>query len=183
MNKIIIIAAVLIAGIVRADTVTDTLTAIEQATGWTAEELANGLAMLDRVYSNDCKTAEGRIRWHGKVVRTTIDKSALTKSNFHEDGYVYTTKFAPGSNLSLGQKLSAEERAKKREAEARKKAERERMKKIQRLDYLQTNEAEEIERLCKLYPPLLAGLLYTNEVNNLTSEVGKPVDATVTPGN
>jgi len=45
---------------------------------------------LRRVYDNDMNTSTGRIRWHGKVVRTVVNTNALTKVTFYEDGTAIT---------------------------------------------------------------------------------------------
>lgn len=65
----------------------------------TAEEIATILlaardtsvqdAMLLRVYNNDIKSTAGRIKWHGKVVSTSVDLESLTKTTVHEDGTVF----------------------------------------------------------------------------------------------
>ena len=54
-------------------------------------------ALIGRVYSSDMAKADGRIRWHGKVVSTVFDTNKLEKVQTHEDGYVHRLPFALSS--------------------------------------------------------------------------------------
>lgn len=159
----------------------DTLSSIEAATGWTAEELANGLAMLDRVYSNDCQTAEGRKRWHGKVTRTVIDTNALTKSQIHEDGYVHVSRFHCSVPHSIDDKISAAERKARKEEAKRHHDAAEAKKKADRIANLQTNMTALATALAarKKYPIDLATMLLQHELNTLIGT--NVVNATFTP--
>ena len=59
---------------------------IAQNTGWTIDELKAGLDRLDRLYQNDMRTSEGRVRWHGKMVSQEVDTNAWTTTYVYEDG-------------------------------------------------------------------------------------------------
>lgn len=141
--------------------------AIEMATGWSADELSNGLAMLERVYSNDMQSAAGRIRWHGKVVETRIDTNLLVKVNVHEDGFEHTENFTSARANSVEESLSAAERKRHREEE-KKRLEDEKVKmKLERIEYLTTNMTAAAEELAskKGYPIDLATMLLQHELN------------------
>lgn len=133
-------------------------------------------AALRRVYDADMSNDTGRVRWHGKVKQTVIDTNALTRVRVYADGWTFTDKFKPTRPPSVESRLSEAER--KRLAK-----ERDRKRKEARLEYLLTHEADEIARLSKTYPPMLAALLYTNDLNNAKSAVAEfhPVTADVTP--
>jgi len=163
------------------DAETNLLAAIEEATGWTCEELANGLAMLDRVYSNDCATAQGRVRWHGKVTRTLIDTNALTKAQVHEDGYVHVVPFNSAVPPTIDERISAAERKERQEEAKRRRASAEAKKKADRIASLQTNMTALATALAaeKQYPVDLATMLLQHELNTLVGT--NVVNATVTP--
>jgi len=137
--------------------------------------------LLNRVYQQDMSSHTGRVRWHGKVVRSVIDTNALTRTQYHTDGWVYTEKFKAVANKGIDAKLSAAERAAKREAAEQARLAAIRQEKVDRLAKLESHPEIRIAELCKEYPALLAGLLYTNEVNKLQTELGKTVTVTITP--
>ena len=125
-------------------------------------------AMLATAVSNDCQSAEGRVRWHGKLVETVIDTNALTRTRIYADGWTWTTKFSRARPPSLDDQLSAAER-KARRQEA---AERARQARIAEL---QTNMVALAESLAarRRYPLELATMLLQHELNTLvgTNEV------------
>ena len=47
-------------------------------------------ALLRRVYSNDCTTASGRVKWHGAKLSETVDTNTLTKVTVYADGMKFT---------------------------------------------------------------------------------------------
>ena len=49
-------------------------------------------ALIRRVYSNDCNSASGRSKWHGKKLSETVDTNTLTKVTVYEDGKTFTDK-------------------------------------------------------------------------------------------
>lgn len=69
--------------------------AVEQTTGWTADELKAGLDRLDRLYQTDMKDKNGRIRWHGPIIRTEYRTNDLVKVHYHEDGFTHSEPFHP----------------------------------------------------------------------------------------
>ena len=58
--------------------------------GWTAEDVADAIKSLRELYLRDNSTAEGRRRWNGAVVSTSIDTNAMTKTTVYENGSVFT---------------------------------------------------------------------------------------------
>ena len=48
--------------------------------------------LLLHVYTNDCATKSGRIKWHGKLVKEIIDTNTWTKTMIYEDGKCFTDK-------------------------------------------------------------------------------------------
>ena len=87
-----------------------------------AQDPAVSDALIGRVYSSDMAKADGRVRWHGKVVSTVFDTNKLEKVQTHEDGYIHRTAFRLSSPGSIESQLSAAERAalaEKRRQEAR----------------------------------------------------------------
>lgn len=146
-------------------------TAIEEATGWTADEIVEGLDRVCRFYSNDVQRAEGRVRWHGKVIRTVNDTNTLVRTEIHEDGTEFTSRFSPARPRGVKERLdSAAAKKAREEREARKRAEQ-----------IETEKAK-LAELMKKYPAELAALLVTNAVNRISST--NFVDgAVVTPQN
>lgn len=131
-------------------------------------------AALRRVYEQDMSNATGRVKWHGPVVRTVCDTNTLIRVRFHVDGWTFTDTFTIEKPRTVESRISEAERKAKA-------AEADRKRKEDRLEYLLTHEREEIAKLEKQYPPLLAALLYTNSVNNAKSAVAEfhPVTATI----
>lgn len=131
-------------------------------------------AMLSRVFSNDCQTAHGRVKWHGKVVTNIIDEVALIQTQKHEDGFCYVRHFKPVSPQTLEKQLSStERRLKLKEAALRRKA--------NRIAELQTNMVELATALAKKkdYPYELAEMLLKNELNKLIGT--NTVNTIITP--
>lgn len=97
MNKLI--AAVLCAAVLPAFAETnETLTVdavigecmgIIEEEGWTAQDVADAIRSLRGLYLRDNATTEGRKRWHGKVVTTSVDTNSMTRTTIHEDGEVF----------------------------------------------------------------------------------------------
>ena len=142
--------------------------AVEQTTGWTADELKAGLDRLDRLYQHDMKDKAGRVRWHGEIVKTEYDTNTLYKVMTHEDGFVHREKFTPVRVSPVTEQLSAEERKKKAE-EVRKR----------RLEQLKANEIAKLQELMKKYPEELAKQKVEAEKAALSDPI--VVNAVVTP--
>ena len=174
----ICLAALLLAPLARADAASDApaaalVSAVEAATGWTADELVAGLDRLDRVYQNDMKTASGRLRWHGAVVENTVDTNRLVKIQRHEDGYLHETPFTPREPASVASRLSAAERAAAREAAAAKR----RQERLAELDARFDELAAELAAR-RAWPLDLAKMVLESERNALATNV---VNAVVVP--
>ena len=60
-----------------------------QEEGWTAADVADAIRSLRGLYLRENATAEGRKRWHGKVVTTSVDTNTLIRTTVHEDGEVF----------------------------------------------------------------------------------------------
>lgn len=144
--------------------------AVEQTTGWTADELKAGLDRLDRLYQMDMKDKKGRIRWHGPIIRTEYRTNDLVKVHHHEDGFTHSEPFHPVSVPTVKEQLS--------KAELKAKAEAARLKKIADLE---EHFEERVQALMKQkqWPEPLARLYLENALTKLKGTV--TVEATITP--
>ena len=140
-------------------------------------------ALITRVYSTDMTKADGRIRWHGKVVSTVFDTNKLEKVQTHEDGYIHRTAFRLSSPDSIESQLSAAERAALAEKRRQEAAERKERKRQARIAELQTNLTACVETVMKSkrWPEDLATLYLKHELNTLVGT--NYVTVTVTPDN
>ena len=158
----------------------------------TADELRNVMAasvdtavpdaMLMLVVSNDCQTAAGRVKWHGKVVGTPVtDTNALTKTYTYADGYVHVERFKTVKAMGIEQRLSAAERKAAAEAAMAKRKAAKEKKRQKRIAALTTNMTAEVSALMaqKRWPEPLARLYLENELNTLIGT--NVVDAVVMP--
>ena len=102
MNKILIGCAVAgFAVAAFAETADETLSAeaiigesikVFQDEGWTAQDVADAIRSLRGLYVRENATAEGRKRWHGKIVGppvVTTNETTIVKVTTHEDGEVF----------------------------------------------------------------------------------------------
>lgn len=137
--------------------------------------------MLAFVVSNDCLTASGRVKWHGKVVTNHIDTAALTRTQVFADGWTFVEKFKSVNALPLEKQLSQAELKQRRESAAKARAEAEAKKKADRIADLQTNMVALATALArqKQYPYQLAEMLLQNELNKALGT--NTVDAVITP--
>ena len=137
--------------------------------------------LLNRVYSNDMSNENGRVRWHGKVVRTHYDTNLLVKTWYYPDGYEWKERFEEKRPSSVQSQLTAAEQRElaKRQAEARKAAAEKR--KQDRIAMLTTNLTAEVSALMerKRWPEELARLYLLQELNDLRGPV--VVTPTLTP--
>ena len=158
----------------------------------TADELRNVMAasvdtavpdaMLMLVVSNDCQTAAGRVKWHGKVVGTPVtDTNALTKTYTYADGYVHVERFKTVKAMGIEQRLSAADRKAAAEAAMAKRKAAKEKKRQKRIAALTTNMTAEVSALMaqKRWPEPLARLYLENELNTLIGT--NVVDAVVMP--
>lgn len=60
-----------------------------QEEGWTASDVADAIRSLRGLYLRDNATTDGRKRWHGKVVTTSVDTNTLMRTTVHEDGETF----------------------------------------------------------------------------------------------
>ena len=68
--------------------ISEVVTVIEDE-GWTATDVADAIRSLRGLYLRDNSTKEGRARWHGKVISTSVDTNTLVRTTVHEDGEVF----------------------------------------------------------------------------------------------
>lgn len=68
--------------------ISEVVTVIEDE-GWTAADVADAIRSLRGLYLRENATKEGRARWHGKVVTTSVDTNTLIRTTVHEDGEVF----------------------------------------------------------------------------------------------
>ena len=57
--------------------------------GWTAADVADAIKSVRELYVRDNSTAEGRRRWNGKVIETTVDTNTMVRTTVHENGRVF----------------------------------------------------------------------------------------------
>ena len=140
-------------------------------------------ALITRVYSTDMTKADGRIRWHGKVVSTVFDTNKLEKVQMHEDGYIHRTAFRLSSPGSIESQLSATERAALAEKRRQEAAERKERKRQARIAELQTNLTACVETVMrsKRWPEDLARLYLQHELNTLIGT--NTINVIITPEN
>lgn len=126
-------------------------------------------AMLKLAVSNDCLTASGRERWHGKVVSSIIDTNTLVRTQTHADGFVYVESFSSARPNSIWGQLSAAERQRQREKAARDLAARKELQRQERIALLTTNMSSEVAHLMNRnqWPEELARLMLQVELNKL----------------
>ena len=68
--------------------ITETVKVIHEE-GWTAADVADAIRSLRGLYLRDNATTAGRMRWHGKVVTTSVDTNTLMRTTIHEDGEAF----------------------------------------------------------------------------------------------
>lgn len=68
--------------------ISEVVTVIEDE-GWTAADVADAIRSLRGLYLRENATTEGRQRWHGKVISTSVDTNTLIRTTIHEDGEVF----------------------------------------------------------------------------------------------
>lgn len=60
-----------------------------QDEGWDASDVADAIRSLRGLYLRDNSTADGRRRWHGSVVTTSVDTNAMIRTTVYEDGETF----------------------------------------------------------------------------------------------
>lgn len=55
---------------------------------------------LQKQYSNDMRTVEGRVKWHGKPIAQEIDTNRLYKIERYADGTVHVAPFHPPQSFA-----------------------------------------------------------------------------------
>lgn len=138
-------------------------------------------SMLMAMYRREMSNDTGRVRWHGKVRRTSYDTNALVKTQIYEDGYVHKSDFRTASPGTVEDQIAS---AARRDAMKRRAAELEKARqkaRQDRIDYLTTNLVAAASELAaeKGYPDELATLLLQHELNTLKGT--NVVNAVITP--
>ena len=62
---------------------------------WTQADLKPALQLTNRKYHRDMQKPNGRIDWHGPVVRRVVETNELRLIEFHEDGFSWTNRWRP----------------------------------------------------------------------------------------
>lgn len=62
---------------------------------WTQADLRSALQLTNRKYHRDMQKPQGRIDWHGPVVRRVVETNDLRLIEFHEDGFAWTNRWRP----------------------------------------------------------------------------------------
>ena len=133
---------------------------------------------LMQFYVREMQTSAGRERWNGKVVSTSFDTNALTKTTVYTNGYVHVEKFKSAQAMGLKERLSAAERKARAEAREKAAAEAKERARRERIAELQTNLAYQVEKTMRKndWPEELARLYLLNELNKLIGPVVKSVE-------
>lgn len=107
MNKLlmVIIATVCLVAIaddnqpVSADEIIAETLKVIASEGWTAKDVAGAVKSLRGLYVRENATAEGRKRWHGKIVSTSVDTNRFIRVTVHEDGETFedAAKISPSA--------------------------------------------------------------------------------------
>jgi len=72
-----------------AESVISEALAVIQSEGWSASDVADAIRSLRGLYLRDNATKEGRKRWHGKIISTSVDTNAMTQTTVYESGEVF----------------------------------------------------------------------------------------------
>ena len=62
---------------------------------WTQADLQAALQLTNRKYHRDMQKPQGRIDWHGPVVRRVVETNDLRLIEYHEDGFAWTNRWTP----------------------------------------------------------------------------------------
>lgn len=62
---------------------------------WTQADLKAALQLTNRKYHRDMQKPQGRIDWHGPVVRRVVETNDLRLIEYHEDGFAWTNRWRP----------------------------------------------------------------------------------------
>lgn len=60
---------------------------------WTQADLMAALQLTNRKYHRDMQKPQGRIDWHGPVVRRVVETNDLRMIEYHEDGFTHTNRW------------------------------------------------------------------------------------------
>lgn len=104
-----------------------------------------------RLHDADCQTAQGRVRWHGRVVTTDYNTNALQKVTTYADGWTHSEPFKVRTVAPVTDQMTA----------AAKKAANEERKAALKAAYI-AREKEKLSALMAKYPEELARLLNEN---------------------
>lgn len=67
---------------------------------WTQGDLQAALQLTNRKYHRDMLKSNGRIDWHGPVVRRVVETNDLRLIEYHEDGFAWTNRWAQPRTLT-----------------------------------------------------------------------------------
>lgn len=89
------------------------------ATSSSADLYADVTNALVRVYERDMATESGRVKWHGRRVRTDEDMTNLVQTVTYEDGYTFSQPFRRSAPLTVEQRFALERRRREKEEKSR----------------------------------------------------------------
>jgi hypothetical protein len=143
--------------------------AVEETTGWTADELVAGLERVGNLYKREMRTAAGRVRWHGEVVKVEYDTNTLTKTIIHTNGHRHVEHFTSVAAMGVPERLSAAERRRRAEERAKAWAAEKERRRLERIAELETNLTACVSAVMKSkrWPEDLARLYLQHELNTL----------------
>ena len=95
MRAIITTMAILAALVAVPDAVPVAFTLFSDGStnSWTQADLQAALQLTNRKYHRDMQKPQGRIDWHGPVVRRVVETNDLRMIEYHEDGYSHTNRW------------------------------------------------------------------------------------------
>lgn len=67
---------------------------------WTQADLQAALQLTNRKYHRDMLKAQGRVDWHGPVVRRVVETNDLRLIEYHEDGFAWTNRWTPPRSVT-----------------------------------------------------------------------------------
>lgn len=102
MRTIIMLMAILaaLAAVPDAAPVAFTLFSDGSTNSWTQSDLQAALQLTNRKYHRDMLKQQGRIDWHGPIVRRVVETNDLRLIEYHEDGFAWTNRWTPPRTVS-----------------------------------------------------------------------------------
>lgn len=77
---------------VTAEAVIAEALSVIKSEGWSAADVADAIKSVRGLYVRDNATKEGRRRWNGNIVSTTVDTNAMTRTTVYENGRTFVDR-------------------------------------------------------------------------------------------